>query len=278
MQIDSHQHYWKLERGDYGWLTPKAGILYRDYLPQHLTDQLKACRIEKTVVVQAAPTVAETEYLLSLCEQEESLAGVVGWLDLESTGFAKEFSRLKTNPYFVGIRPMLQDLNDDKYILRPQVMKALQLMQEHQFPLDLLVFPRHLPYVQEVLNQLPELKAVVNHLAKPNIAGDEWELWRSHIEAIAANPQVYCKLSGMVTEADLQKWKKEDFAPYVNHIFSIFGVNRIMFGSDWPVCRLAAEYQTVYMLAQELLSDKINEADREKIFGENAVRFYNLAI
>ena len=277
MRVDAHQHYWKIGRGDYGWLTPKSGILYRDYMPEDLVPHLHTCGIDLTVVVQAAPTVGETEFLLSLCEQEPTLAGAVGWLDLEADHFAAELDRLRAHPYFVGLRPMLQDISDDGYILRPKVLRALERMAELEVPLDILIFPRHLPHIKRMLEQVPGLKAVIDHLAKPPIASGALDPWREQMEAIAADhPNVSCKLSGMVTEARPHAWQPADFVPYVHHIVSVFGPNRILFGSDWPVCLQQAEYGDVVRLLEKVLPDHMTREDRDKLFGWNAVRFYGL--
>lgn len=279
MRVDAHQHYWKLERGDYGWLTPNLKKLYRDYLPADLLATLQAQRIDKTIVVQAAPTVAETEYLLELCEQEETLVGVVGWLDLDASDFSQHYTRLRNNPYFIGLRPMLQDIADDMYILRPRVMRSLQQLAEDQFPLDLLVHPRHLPHVITMLEQVPGIRAVVDHLAKPNIAEGILDPWRSDIAQIAQYPNVYCKLSGMVTEAQHERWTATDFIPYVQHILSIFGSKRTMFGSDWPVCLLAArDYGQVIHLLEDVLPEDLTALDRDNIFGLNALEFYKIIL
>jgi L-fuconolactonase len=278
MRIDAHQHYWKPDRGDYGWLTPDLKALYRDFLPADLKPHLDRHGIGRTIVVQAAPTVAETEFLLQLCESEETIAGVVGWLDMEADDFAEQFHRLRENPKFVGIRPMLQDLDDDAYILRPKVGRALELLVEHDFPLDLLVFPRHLPHVITLLERWPGLRAVVDHLAKPNIASGDIEPWRERMERVAAHPNVYCKLSGMVTEADHGNWQRSDFVPYVREIVRMFGTGRVMFGSDWPVCLLAASYDEVWDILVRALPETIGEKEKEAIFGSNAARFYRLKL
>ncbi|WP_213584101.1 amidohydrolase [Paenibacillus sp. J2TS4] len=277
-RLDAHQHYWKLDRGDYGWLTPEAGILYRDYLPEDLKEHLQAQSIGQTIVVQAAPTVEETEYLLSLCEQEETLAGVVGWLDLEADDFVEQYERLSQNHYFVGIRPMLQDLPDDRWILRPKVIQALRRLARDEFPVDLLVKPRHLGPVLELMQLVPELRAVVDHLAKPYIKDGIMEPWRTQLKELAQYERVYCKLSGMVTEADLTGWQKEDFIPYVHHVLESFGSERVMFGSDWPVCLLAATYSEVTHLLESCLPESVTESERELIFGHNAAQFYRLKV
>ncbi|MEK8127561.1 amidohydrolase family protein [Paenibacillus filicis] len=276
MRIDAHQHYWKVERGDYGWLTPEQGILYRDYGPDELCPELAQQQMERTIVVQAAPTVGETRYLLELCEREESLAGVVGWVDLEDDGVERLLDELARSPYFKGVRPMLQDLEDDAYILRSQVLRSLSLLAERGLTLDILVRPRHLPYVAEMLERVPELAAVVDHIAKPAIAGGELEPWLSGLEKVASHPQVFCKLSGLVTEADLAHWTDADIRPYVTEVCRLFGPERLMFGSDWPVCLLAASYGEVAALLERLLPDSWGEAERAAVFGGNAARFYRI--
>lgn len=276
MRIDAHQHYWEVERGDYGWLSPEAGILYKDLGPADLAPQLQEHRIDATIVVQAAPTVAETEYLLALCEREPTLAGAVGWIDPESEGFEATLVRLKASPYFLGIRPMLQDLDDDAYIVRPKVIEALRLLAKHDAALDVLVRPRQLPHVLRMLELVPGLRAIVDHIAKPNIAGHVTETWLGHMEAIAAFPNVYCKLSGMVTEADHKRWQPDDIVPYVRHVCNLFGPDRVVFGSDWPVCLLAASYEQVVRLLEEALPTDWTAKQREAVFGGNAAAFYRI--
>lgn len=278
MRVDAHQHYWIVNRGDYGWLTPEAGVLYRDYTPADLVPQLAANGIEKSVVVQAAPTLAETQFLLTLCEQETTLAGVVGWLDLEAPDFAVQLERLRANPYFVGIRPMLQDMEDEKYILRPQVLRSLERLADEQFPIDLLVRSQHLPHVIEMLKLVPGIKAVVDHLAKPDIAKGQFEPWRTQMSEIASFRNVYCKLSGMVTEAKHRAWTIDDFIPYVHHVIATFGSDRVMYGSDWPVCLLSASYDDVVSVLEKSLPTTFTQKERNKLFGANAIAFYNIEI
>jgi len=275
MRIDAHQHYWKTERNDYGWLTPETGLLYKDYLPEQLHGHLNKHAIDRTIVVQAAPTVEETEFLLSLCEQDPTLAGVVGWIDLEADDFRETYARLRQNPYFVGIRPMLQDLPDDRWILRPKVLEALQVLAADRFAIDLLAKPRHLPHIVELLERVPDLHAVVDHIAKPFIKDRIMEPWGEHIRQIAAYGNVFCKLSGMVNEADTD-WKPDDFVPYVRHVVEAFGPDRLLFGSDWPVCLLAASYDQVIGLVQQTLPSTLTADELEAIFGGNAIRFYGL--
>lgn len=228
------------------------------------------------MLVQAAPTVAETEFLLELSKDYDFIAGVVGWLDLESPDFPKQFARFRRHRRFVGIRPMLQDLEDDRWILRPQVKRNIAILSQQDFPLDLLIYPRHLPHIEELLQEFPTLRAVVDHAAKPDIRGGVLEPWKSGIARIASFPKVMCKLSGLITEADHDNWTPDDLKPYVHHVIDVFGVDRVMFGSDWPVCLLAGSYRDVIEALTATLPEELSEDDRSKIFGKNAARFYQL--
>ncbi|ULL15063.1 amidohydrolase [Paenibacillus sp. H1-7] len=276
MRIDAHQHYWKLDRGDYDWLTPESTVLYRDFLPEQLKEHLQANGIDKTIVVQAAATVAETEFMLKLAEDNDTIAGVVGWLDLEDAGFRSDYERLKPNRYFKGIRIMLQDI-DMEFAFRPAVLEALRFFEREQFPVDLLIKTHQLEKTVKLLEQLPKLHAVIDHIAKPVISAQQTEPWKALMAQIAAeHPNVYCKLSGMVTEADHENWQEEHFVPYVRHVVEHFGPQRVMYGSDWPVCLLAAEYSEVYKLLEHTLPSGLTSTDLEDIFGNNAARFYKL--
>lgn len=275
MRIDAHQHYWKTERKDYGWLTPTQGILYADYMPEQLNETLTSYGFDHSIVVQAAPTLEETVFLLSLYDKYDSLAGVVGWLDLDSPGFAEAYADFRKQEGLVGFRPMLQDL-PDPWILRPQVMKNLEIVVRDEFPIDLQLRPRHLPYMLKVLQTFPTLKAVIDHAAKPFIAEHVLEPWKGQITEIAAYPNVMCKLSGLVTEADQQSWVFEDLAAYVQHVLSVFGADRVLFGSDWPVCLMTCSYGEVYESLRKSLPDCLSQEEHTAIFGTNAAKFYNL--
>lgn len=277
MRIDAHQHYWKLSRGDYGWMTPDMGVLYRDYLPADLKPSLERHRIDRTVLVQAAPTVAETDFMLSLAAADETIGGVVGWLDMDDSGFPRLFEKYRNEPAFVGIRPMLHDLADDAWVTRPRVLENLRLLAVHDFPFDFLVRPPHLPHVLAVLEQVPHLRAVIDHIAKPLIKEQVFEPWGSQINAIARHENVYCKLSGMVTEADHADWTPADLKPYVDHTVACFGLERVMFGSDWPVSLLASSYEGVIGALEEILTPTLDEASLAQVFGGNAARFYGIA-
>lgn len=278
MRIDSHQHYWKVERGDYDWMSPQNKVLYRNYLPPDLRPELQRHGIEKTVLVQAAQTVAETQFLLDLVESEPSIAGVVGWLDMEGTDFREQFERRRKNRKFVSIRPMLQDLPDDEWILRPKVIESLRILSEADFSFDFLTHPRHLPFAIRVLELVPELRAVVDHISKPSIRTHTLEPWKRLIAEVARHENVYCKLSGLVTEADHAHWTADDLRPYVEHVWNCFGSDRVMFGSDWPVCLQAGSYDQVLGVLKEILGPHMDPGTEDKVFGANAMRFYKLPV
>lgn len=276
MRIDAHQHYWRIDRGDYGWIGPELPVLYRDYMPSDLAPHLKEHNLNATIVVQAAQTLEETAYLLSLSEESESIAGVVGWLDLNDPNFLLHYQRFCKHPKYVGFRVMIQEMPDANRILEPHFIEALQYFAEHDVPVDLLVVSHQLAPVIELLDQVPGLRAVIDHIAKPRIADGVLEPWRSQMAAIAKRPNVYCKLSGMVTEADHNKWKREDFAAYIQHVLEIFGTDRVMFGSDWPVCLLAANYEEVVEVLTHSLPETWTQHDNDRLFGLNAKGFYKL--
>lgn len=278
MRIDAHQHYWKISRNDYGWISTDDATLYRDYLPSHLRPHLHRHHITQTVVVQAASTIAETEFLLGMAAQEESIAGVVGWLDLEDPTYHQHYEQLAKHPKFVGFRVMIQDMEDPTVILKPNVIEALRYFEEKRVPVDLLVTSPQLPVVLQLLAQVPKLHGVINHVAKPDIANHLLDPWRTHLEGVSGFPDIYCKVSGMVTEADHQHWQLSDFAPYVHHVLDLFGPDRVMFGSDWPVCLLAASYDEVIEVAQACMPSWLSQQDIDQVFGRTAANFYGLRL
>lgn len=276
MIIDSHQHFWKVERGDYGWMGPHVGTLLRDYMPDDLRPHLARAGVDRTILVQAAETVAETDFLLELAEKTDFVAGVVGWLDMDSDDFPALLRKYRRNPLFVGLRPMLQDLPDDDWLLRPRVLEHLRLVASEEVPFDILTFTRHLPFVIKALEAAPGLKAVVDHLSKPEIASGVTEPWKGLIAEVARFPNVSCKLSGMITEAAPSSWALADLRPYVAHVLSCFGPKRLMFGSDWPVCTLAGSYAEVSNALRALLAPHAGPEEIQDIFGANAARFYGV--
>jgi len=274
--IDAHHHFWKISRGDYHWMTPAMPLLARDYLVDDLQPHLRKSGVARTVLVQAAATEAESDFLLDLASHTDFVAGVTGWLDLADSRFPQRLAHYRRHPKFVAVRPMLQDMNDDAWILRPEVLRNLRYVAELKFPFEFLTFPRHLPHVLRALEEAPGLHAVIDHLSKPPIASGALEPWATLMKRVADFPEVYCKLSGMVTEADHARWSPDSLAPYVDHVVDVFGADRLLFGSDWPVCRLAAEYGEVVNALRTVLSPRLGPRELEKVFRCNAERFYGL--
>jgi L-fuconolactonase len=274
MIFDAHHHLWKVSRGDYHWMTPSMAVLARDYLVADLQPELQKAGVTRTIVVQAAATEAETEFLLGIAARTSFIAGVTGWLDLADRDFPRRLEHFRKDSKFVAIRPMIHDVPNDAWILEPQVLGNLKHISEVGFRFEFLTFPRHLPYVLRALEQVPELHAVMDHLSKPPIAKGALEPWASLMTQVADYPNVYCKISGMVTEARHDSWTPESLAPYVHHVIDVFGSDRLIFGSDWPVCRLAAEYSQVVAVARSILSDRIEAGGMEKVMFKNAERFY----
>ncbi len=273
MRVDAHQHFWQRSKG---WFSRPEAVLSLDYLPENLAPILKAHGIDKTITVQTSPTVAETDFLLRLAESCDFIGGVVGWLDLESPDFSGELERYLQNCYFVAVRPMLQSLPEDDWILQPRVMESLALIAKKGVAFDFLTFTRHLPYVLKVVEKIPNLRAVIDHLSKPEIRAGTVLPWRELMRDVALHRNVYCKLSGMMTEADPLNWTQEQLRPYAEHVMEHFGAERVMFGSDWPVCLLAASYEDVLTTTRALVTSVLGEAAEQAVFGDNAARFYRI--
>jgi L-fuconolactonase len=253
-----------------------VGVLHRDYLPDEFRPIIRRAGVDATVVVQAAQTEAETDFLLTLAHESDFVLGVVGWLDFEDREFPRKLEALMRRPKFVGLRPMLQDLQDDAYILRPAVLENLRRVASLDLPFDFLTYPRHLPHVLRALDKTPNLRAVVDHVSKPPIAEGKMEGWAQDMARLARHDKVWCKLSGMVTEANHQSWRPADLRPFVQHVFDSFGAERVMFGSDWPVCLLAASYAEVLNALRTILDRQLSDGRMAKVFGQNAIDFYKL--
>jgi L-fuconolactonase len=277
MRIDAHHHVWKLARGDYGWLepTPQLFAIYRDFALADLRPLLRHADVEATVLVQAAPTVAETRYLLDVARESGGLVrGVVGWVDLSSRDAVANLSELAGDALLKSIRPMLQDLADPAWILSPEVQPALSALPELGLRFDALVKPRELKPLLRMLERHPDLTVVVDHCAKPDIAACAWQPWADDLKTIAANTGAWCKLSGLATEAGAG-WKVEALQRYVEHVLRCFGAERVMWGSDWPVVTLAASYGE-WVAATDALLAGLSPKEQTAIRGGNAGRFYAL--
>lgn len=274
--IDAHQHFWRIDRGDYSWLTNDMGVLYRDYLPDDLSPLIHKNDISGTVLVQAAPTYEETLFLLSLYDRYDWIYGVVGWLDLSAPSFPEQLDSLMTRPGIVGLRPMLQDLEDSAWILQEQVVENLKQLIRYDLPVDLLINHKHISSVLTLMKTLPKLKAIIDHMAKPNISAGELNKWQEEMNTLSQFPNIWCKLSGLLTEADPAMWKAEDFKPYIQHIVRAFGPDRLLFGSDWPVCLSAGGYEDAVRVIKGNLPETLTQAEVDGIFSGNAEAFYKL--
>lgn len=276
VRIDAHQHYWRIERGDYGWITPDIPVLYRDFSPKELKPLLDKHHLDGSIVVQAAPTLEETEFILSLATTDETILGVVGYLDLNDPNCIAQYVAFRKHTKYVGFRIMIQDMPDARQILEPHFVEALKYFEKEDVPVDLLVVSNQLEPLIELIQQVPKLRGIIDHIAKPRIAEGIMQPWENQIKQLAAFPNLYCKLSGMVTEADHQHWTKDQFVPYVRTVIEQFGPNRVMFGSDWPVCLLAADYDAVIEVLLHALPEDWSAEALDKCFGENAKLFYKL--
>jgi L-fuconolactonase len=273
LRIDAHQHFWSLSRGDYGWLTPELTPIYRDFSPNDLAPLLNARGIDRTILVQAAPTFAETLYMLALAERVPFVAGVVGWIDFDAADAASTIAKVAAeHPLLVGLRPMLHDIADDDWLLRPNLAAAFDAMTEQDLVFDALARPQHLPRVRKICERHPDLTVVIDHIAKPLIRERRLDPWRADIAAVARCPNTVCKLSGIATEA-AHDWTGDEIEPYVDHVLEMFGLQRLLWGSDWPVVDLAGGYARWWDAMMALLKP-LDAAARDAILGGTAARIY----
>ena len=275
-KIDSHQHFWSPARGDYDWMPMDNAILARPYGPADLEPHLIAHQIDQTVLVQAAASVEETEYMLGIADTFPRVAGVVGWINFEDPSHARHLRRLAKHPKFLGVRPMIQDIPDVAWMLRKDIQWAYELIVECDLTFDALGFPRHLENFLTLLLRYPDMRVVIDHCMKPQIrthSKDSFSFWASGMAQLAENTAAFCKFSGLVTETD--GWSIEAMRPYTDHLLKVFGPDRMMWGSDWPVCRLEASYDAWHDAARALTSHLSNEA-QQSLFGGTAQTFYRL--
>lgn len=273
--LDSHQHFWEVGRFDYPWMTSDLGVLYQDYLPSMLEPTLAQNEVSQTVLVQASNSVDESRWLLSLADDHPFIAGVVGWADLMSPELDLQLDELTSHPKFKGVRHLVESEPEDDWLLEPQVLRGLNRLTAYDLSYDLLVHTRHLKHIPKVADSCPELRLVIDHMAKPRIASREMQEWAEQLKPVASYQNIFCKLSGLVTEADWNEWSTSDLRPYVDYALELFGPERLMFGSDHPVCLLAASYGEVLNSFREILKDLSGE-DRTRIFSHNAEQFYRL--
>ena len=276
--IDSHQHFLDVSRFHYDWI-PKDSLLMNNYLPEDIKPFIKTTAVDKTIVVQAHSSLEETHWLLAIAEAEEFVVGVVGWIDLIDPNVGIVLDTLQKNPYFKGVRYNWEDELDPSWLLVSGAVDGLKEIQRRGLPYDFLVKPSNLPYIPRIMELVPDLHAVIDHIAKPSIVNQEIEPWLTNLREIANFDNIFCKLSGMVTEADHRNWNIYDLQPYVNYVLDMFGSDRILLGTDWPVCTLAASYSQVVQTTTNLLDQFILDVESErKISHENAILFYDLDI
>lgn len=276
--IDAHHHFWNPARGDYGWMPADDPILSRAYGPADLAPALKEAGVHRSVLVQAAPSVEETEYMLGIADSTHHVAAVVGWVNFEDPTHLAHLNRLSSHPLFVGVRPMIQDIPDESWALKANLDWAFRAICDLGLRFDALGFPRHLEVFLELAQRYPDLAMVIDHGMKPNIAGNdpaEFDVWADGMARLADETGAFCKMSGLVTEASAN-WTADILRPYVEHILTRFGPERVMWGSDWPVCRLQAEYGDWLAAAIEL-TNGLSAADKAEVFGGTATRFYGLS-
>ena len=276
MRLDSHQHFWKFNTAEYGWMKSDWPIR-RDFLPHDLQPLLQQHAFDGTIAIQARQSLEESRWLLKLADESAIIKGVVGWVDLRAETVAEQLAELARHPRFVGVRHVVQDEPDDRFLLRPEFIRGLKELHPFKLNYDLLLFPHQLPAAIELAQKLPEQKFVLDHLGKPAIRNGSLEDWKNNIKELAKSPNVLCKISGMVTEANWTNWKPGDFKPCLDTAFEAFGENRVMYGSDWPVCLLAGNYEKIFHLINGY-AQQLGTSGQSKLFGGNAANFYGITI
>lgn len=275
MRIDSHQHFWLYNRNEYGWMNETLTDLRRDFLPDDLAPLLAQTGIDGTIAVQARQTLGETEWLLALSDRFDFIKGVVGWVDLCSPHVDAQLDQVSRHPRLKGVRHIVHDEADDRFMLRTDFLAGLNQLSEFDLAYDLLLFPKHLPVAVEVVRRFPRQPFVLDHIAKPPIEDHIFGGWEADLRALAAFDNVFCKVSGLVTQAAWQQWQPSDFEPYLDIVFDAFGVERLMFGSDWPVCTVAADYGQAVDLVENYVARRAPHA-RAAIFGGTAAAVYGV--
>lgn len=275
MKIDSHQHFWRYSPSSHAWIDSTMGVLKKDFLPEDLEPLLQNHELDGCVAVQADQSEAETEFLLKCAEEHPFIKGVVGWLDLCAEDIEEKLQEYSKNPLLKGLRHIVQDEPDDYFMLRPEFLRGISLLEKYGLTYDILIFPKHLSSALELVKLFPNQPFVVDHIAKPKINGKIEPCWEHYMNQLGQQEHVYCKASGMVTEAKWGKWSKSDFIPYLDVVFNSFGAERLMFGSDWPVCLLSAEYKQVNCILTQYLT-KYPRESRKQVMGLTAEKFYKL--
>jgi L-fuconolactonase len=274
-RIDSHQHFWHYNPTEHIWMNEQMSVLKTDYLPDNIRPLLAETGIDGTVAVQARQNLDETEFLLELADQYKLIQGVVGWVDMRSDEVNSQLEKYASHSKFVGVRHVVHDELDDQFMLGGAFLRGMAQLKTHNLTYDLLLFPKHLPIAIDVVKQFPEQRFVLDHIAKPLIKDGILEPWATDIGKLATYENVYCKVSGMVTEAAWNDWTQSDYVQYLDVVFECFGIERLMFGSDWPVCTLSGSYSQVVGIVEDYIV-KLSDDEQAKIMGGNAIHFYGL--
>ncbi|GLX71258.1 amidohydrolase family protein [Paenibacillus glycanilyticus] len=275
MRIDAHQHFWKYNEQDYDWMSDRHKAIQVDYMPEQLKPLLEKAGFDGSIAVQARQSLQETEWLLDLAVQHPEIKGVIGWVDLCSPEIGIQLEKVGNHPLLKGVRHVVHDEPDERFILRDSFMNGIAALEQYGLTYDLLLFPKHLPYAARLAEKFPNQPFVLDHLAKPDIANGRFHPWEQDLAALAAYSNVYCKLSGMVTEANWGNWKQEDFTAYLDTVFRCFGTDRLMIGSDWPVCTLSGSYEQTINIVKSYLQ-QFDKEEQALVLGENCARLYGI--
>ncbi|MBI1808173.1 MAG: amidohydrolase family protein [Ignavibacteria bacterium] len=275
MKVDAHQHFWKYHPAKHRWITDSMAALKRDYLPTELKQEIDNAGFDGSVAVQAEQSEEETYFLLDLARQYSFIKGVIGWVDLRSKAIIDRLAYFSHNNMLKGFRHIIQDEQDDEFLLQSDFLNGIGQLRQFDFCYDIIIYPKHLRAAKKFVSLFPSQRFVLDHAAKPLIRDHIISPWDRELKMLARHENVYCKLSGLVTEAPWQQWRAQDFTPYLDMALEAFGVDRLMVGSDWPVCRLSAEYGQVMEIVQCFIM-KLSPNEQQKILGDNAMRWYNL--
>ncbi len=272
--IDTHQHFWKYDPVNYSWINDEMQVIRRDFLPGDLAVVVNEEKLQGTIAVQADQTEAETDWLLQLAAKNDFIKGVVGWVDLRSSHIEERLQHYQQFSKLKGFRHVLQG-EEPSFMLQESFLNGISKLNEYGFAYDILIFPQHLEAALQLVKQFPQQRFVVDHVAKPTIKDSKIDEWKTGMQQLAKHKNVYCKISGMVTEADWKNWTAEQLKPYIDTVAESFGIDRIMYGSDWPVCLVASSYNKWIETVKEYFSAYSAE-DQEKVFSGNAIKFYQL--
>jgi L-fuconolactonase len=275
VRIDAHQHFWRYSAADYAWIDDSMAVLRRDFLPEDARREMARAGVDASIAVQARQSLDETRWLLGLAAAHPFIAGVVGWVDLQSDDVGAQLAQFAGYPKLVGVRHIVQSEDDDRFLLRPAFLRGISLLQDFDLSYDILIYPKHLRVAAEFVSRFGRQRFVLDHLAKPRIVSGEIREWETDIRDLSRFPNVFCKLSGLVTEADWRRWTPDQIRPYLDVVFDCFGVHRLLVGSDWPVCTVAADYpRTLEVIATYMAGRPA--AERDAVMGGNAARLWRL--